>query len=757
MRCMRLRYVLAAAALGAMAGLAIWMGPRLWPVDTARYVHTVPSGALLDRDGAPLYTFLNQDESWCFPRPLAEFSPHLIAATLAVEDQRFYAHPGVDPVALLRAMWQNLRGQRVASGASTLTMQVVRLGGGYERSWRWKIGQALNALRLETALDKEAILAAYLNKAPYGMNLVGAEAAAQRYFGKPARELTVPEAALLAGLPKSPTSLEPLSRPEAAKRRRDHVLARMRDEGHLSPVACAEVQAQPLGAAWHDFPQRAPHLAIRHREAMRRGGTLRTTLRADLQAVAEETAAKYLRRFDNEITNAAVMIVDTQSAEVIARVGSAGFFSGGEGREVDLCTAARSPGSTLKPFTYGLAMQRGLLYPTEKMLDDTLDFGEYSPANFDGIYNGLISASDALQMSLNVPAVAALDRVGIEAMYRFLQGTGFTTLTEQPEHYGLGLTLGNCGVRLDELAAAYTMLASLGAYRPLRLLADDPVPTARPVLDRGVAAALYGMLEHPFPRENAKDLVGSSGVRTRVCWKTGTSTGFHDAWTVAFNRHYVVAVWVGNSDGQAARRLIGAVAALPLAATIFRALEPGAGPAWPAEAAELQPVALCALTGLPATEWCASREKQALPAGLFLNRRCDVHYPGPDGQGVVERWPGDARAWDLARVVRPVTVVPGGEGANTRKQELRITAPAAESRFVHTGESEGDRVLLQSSLDGLAEVHWYLDGRFLGTSGLDSPVYLRLEPGEHQLTCLTADGTTDAVRFEVLTAENAAS
>jgi membrane carboxypeptidase/penicillin-binding protein PbpC len=206
-----------------------------------------------------------------------------------------------------------------------------------------------------------------------------------------------------------------------------------------------------------------------------------------------------------------------------------------------------------------------------------------------------------------------------------------------------------------------------------------------------------------------------------------------------------------TATARASQRLVGAIAALPLAATIFRALEPGTTPAWPAASDEMNEVDLCALTGLPAAEWCPKRESRALPACLFLNRRCDVHYPRPDGGGVVERWPGDARQWDLASVSQPVTVSPDGPGATvTRKQELRIMTPAAESRFIHTGEQGGDKLLLQSSLDGLAPVHWYLDDRFLGTSTPETPLYLTLEPGEHRLTCLTGEGTTDAVNFEVL-------
>jgi len=736
--------LLALVACGLMAVARLWLAVTP-PSDLDAITAHTPSGTLLDRDGVMLHVSLNAADAWCLPRDLDAFSPHLIAATLAAEDQRFRWHPGVDPVAVARAVIGRLTGG-ARSGASTLTMQVVKLSGQDSSTWTGKAVQAAAALQLDASLDKDAILALYLNKAPYGQNLIGAEAAARRYFGKPARELTVAEAALLAGLPKAPSRYQPFRHAEAARARRAYVLRRMAADGWITEAQRAAADAAPLGVAWNDFPRHAPHLAEQFSARLAKGEAVRVTLKHELQARIESQVVKYLKRFDNEVSNAAVMVVDAPSGEVLVRVGSAGFHSV-PGGQVDICAAPRSPGSTLKPFTYALAMERGLLYPTEKLLDDTIDFGSYAPENFDGIFNGLVSTAQALQLSLNVPAVAALDRVGLPEMQRFLQDSGITTLTHAPAHYGLGLTLGNCGIRMDELTAAYAMLANLGEYRPLRIDPATPDTPPRRMLRADTALAVYAMLEHPFPKEPAATLVRASNVNPRVCWKTGTSTGYHDAWTVAFNRQYIVSVWVGNADGKASSRLVGALAALPLAGSIFRALPAQNTPTWPDTTGLQRDAEICSLTGLPSNPLCPNVEHALLPASQFLNRRCDVHRPAP-GRIYAERWPADARHWDLARIGKSIDVAVNNE-ESMRRQALKITAPTEGAAYVLTGEPGGDRVLLRGSVSEDVELHWYQNGAYLGSSAPGRPLYLPLSAGEQRLTCMAPGGESDTVRYTV--------
>ncbi|HPO17024.1 MAG TPA: penicillin-binding protein 1C [Candidatus Hydrogenedentes bacterium] len=736
------------AALALPCGILLLA--HIFPNNAASCIIQHPSWEMTDRNGQLLHAFMNQGEQWCFPRTLKQVSPKLVQATIAVEDQRFYWHCGVDPMALARACVQNVWHTGVASGASTLSMQVVKMRPQDSRSILGKAGQIWNALRLEAGSSKDEILTTYLNKAPYGLNLIGAEAAARRYFGKPAMELTLPEAALLAGLPKSPNGFQPLKHAARAKTRRNYVLHRMHEEGFISQEEFARAKKRPLNAAWHEFPRLAPHLAQGLHQRKKDDALAPVTLDADVQSRVESLITRHLRRFDHEVNNAAAIVVDVASASVLARAGGADFFMKQSGGQMDLCQAPRSPGSTLKPFTYALAIENQKLYASERLLDDTLDLGQYNPENFDGYFNGLVTATDALRFSLNVPAVMILERLGADTLHRFLLKAGLSTLSNSPEHYGLGLTLGNCEVRLDEMAAAYRMLADLGVYTPLRTRAEEKIAEERRVLSRGTALTLYTILNQSLPQETDSNLAKAVGVLPKVCWKTGTSTGYHDAWTFMYNRQYVVGVWVGNSDGKPSQRLVGAWAALPLAAAIFRSLPPLSSPAWPDPGDALKSVKVCSLSGLPASEYCPHTQTVILPRDQYLHRQCDMHYPNPSQQGIVERWPGSARTWDLAHIMNPVTVEPLKEGGSVEeKVVLRIKSPANKAHYVLTGETGGDRIRLDASLEGNATLHWYLDDRYLGTSSNEAPLYLNLATGEHKVSCMTPNGVTDVVNFEV--------
>ncbi|MCC6697478.1 MAG: penicillin-binding protein 1C [Candidatus Hydrogenedentes bacterium] len=740
------RYTLVLAALCAMPVLAL-ASLLLWPMDPAPFMSVDASGELFDRNGRLLYAFLNDEEQWLFPRELDAISPYLVKATIATEDQRFRSHHGVDTVAVGRAVLQNVRGLGVRSGASTLTMQVVKQNGPPSRTIAGKAWQAIQALRLERHATKDEILRTYLNTAPYGLNLVGCEAAARRYFGKPAKELTLSEAALLAGLPKSPGGLMPLKNPENALARRNYVLARMRDEGLIDAGDCERASGQPLDVEWHAFPQSAPHLAMRIRGRIEAEQHVTTTLDLDVQALAERAMTDALKTFDNQITNAAMIVVDVPTASVLARAGSADFFRTPGGGQVDATRAARSPGSALKPFTYALAIEQDLLYSSEMLLDDSLDYGLYNPENYDGKYRGLVSASYALQRSLNVPAVMVLNRIGTTPLYEFLHGIGLTTLTRSADYYGLGLTLGNCEVRLDQMASAYCMLANLGEHRALREVAGEASAPARPVLSRDTCLDVYRMLEQPLPSEFHRDIVQAVGYTPRVCWKTGTSTGLHDAWTFIFNSQYVVAVWLGNNDGKASSLLVGSRAALPLAARVFRSLPPQPGRVWPDVKGGLREVTVCAASGLPVSKWCKRSTTALLPTGQYLNRTCDVHYPRTDGsEKTFERWPAGAKGWDLARVESPRTPNTGGESS---AKGLRILAPSNQADFVLTREANADRLKLRASVDASSILHWYLDERFLGSSEPGKELFLDLSEGRHTLTCMTPAGELDTVQFSV--------
>lgn len=744
----RIRFIAGALLALALIGVALCGVLFLWPMDTAPYLNAPASGELRDRDGRLLQAYLTRDDQWRLPREGNALHPRLRQATVAVEDQRFFAHPGVDPVAVVRAGMQNARSANVVSGASTLTMQLVKMRNAPSRDVIGKIEQALTALRLDWRVDKDTILTAYLNDAPYGGNLVGAEAAAQRYFGKPASELRLSEAALLAGLPKSPTAYDPLRHPDRALARRNHVLDRMREEGMITDAMHTHARADTLGVRYHAFPMEAPHLGARFAVEAGEGSVVTTTINRGIQRMTQDKITRQVNSLGGGITNAAALVVSAQTGEVLAHVGSADFF-GAPGGQVDATRAQRSPGSTLKPFTYACAMQQHRLYPREVLLDAPRDYGRYNPDNFDGEFFGPVAAADALAASRNIPALTVLERVGYDGLKDFLQTAGFTTLTRPARYYGMGLTLGNCEVRLDELVAAYAMLASGGALRPLSWESGRHNAPLR-VLDPGICQVVYEMLAQPMEEEQWRDDPSLPAGAPRVAWKTGTSTGYHDAWTVVYDSRYVVGVWLGNSDGHANNGLIGAYAALPLAARIFRALPDGARPVPPNFGDVTRRVQVCAQTGLPNTPWCPATREDTFPANAYANRRCDVHQPGSGGDTIYERWPAGADGWDLANVATPANTAPDATLANTRQVRPRITSPVARAEFVLTGTPDGDTIALRAE-GGAGSLHWYADGHYLGQADAATPLLWKLTPGTHTIACMDPAGATDSVEFSVRT------
>ena len=742
------------AGWAAMAVIVLVAVVLLWPMDTTVYLCTNPSPMLLDRGGEPLNVYLNAQEEWCLDVRLEDVSPHLVNATLAAEDQRFWHHSGVDTIAVARALFQNLRAGHTVSGASTLTMQIAKMGWPGLRTRPGKAGQAITAWRLECRANKHDILQAYLGRANYGANLIGCESAARRYFGKTARELTIPEAALLAGLPKAPAALSPTRHRAKAQNRRDYVLRRMRDEHYISEAEYESARAEPLDLQNADFPGAAPHLAAHYEKKARLQGTLRTTLNRTLQETSTAVVRTAVEHLAGRINSGAAMIVEVSSGDVLAYVGSADFFEG-PGGHVDACQSLRSPGSALKPFIYAAAFDAQCLYPSERLLDDTLDLGEYRPENFDEEYNGLITASEALRTSRNIPAVLVTARLGMSQACEALEHAGVHTLTRPPDYYGLGVSLGNCEARLADLMGAYRMLAAGGKYRPLRILKDSPIETEKQVFSEGACLGIQAMLRQPFPEDRLADALTGERNIPQVCYKTGTSTRHRDAWCFVFDANYVIGVWLGNNDGSSAPGLLASEVAIPLAEKIYRLL-PSIGltdPPAPENAFRL--VEVCARSGLPVSEYCPQTEQVLLPSSLYLHRRCAVHAARADGPGVSERWPGSTRNWDLAKIDAPLAPVVPLENSGiptpiTKNELLAILSPAPGAEFLLTGGERGDRVKLIASRSATEPMHWYLDDQYLGCSRPDAPLLMPLSLGNHRLACMTNSGETASLHFEVI-------
>jgi len=520
------------------------------------------STLVLDRNGRLLRPFTVADGRWRLPVDVSEVDPKLVAMLLAFEDRRFFEHRGVDPIALLRAGAQLLANGRIVSGGSTLTMQLVRLlEGGSTRSLPGKLRQVLAALALEQRLDKEAILAAYLNLAPYGGNLEGVRAASLAWLGKEPRRLTPAEAALLVALPQAPNARRPDLGPEAARKARDRVLAVARRQGVIDAAEEVAALHEPMPSARRAFPMLAAHTAERAVRTRPDLGVHRLTLDADPQARLEALAAERAAALGPRVS-VAILVADHRDGQVRASVGSAGLLD--EEREgfIDMTRALRSPGSTLKPLIYGLAFEAGIAHPESLIEDRPSGFSGYAPANFDRVYHGTVTVRRALERSLNVPAVQVLEAVGPARLVSRMRRAGAAPVLPDLSPPGLAIGLGGIGVRLTDLVAIYAAIARGGL--PVALTEDWETPAQRPygrVLDERAAWYLTSILAGaPAPANSSPG---------ELAFKTGTSYGYRDAWAIGFDGRHVVGVWVGRPDGAPVPGLAGIDAAAPILIDAF--------------------------------------------------------------------------------------------------------------------------------------------------------------------------------------------
>ncbi|MFZ5691630.1 MAG: penicillin-binding protein 1C [Pseudomonadota bacterium] len=546
-----------AGALVAGSVIAIGLWVRALP-PLPRSVALASSVEVVDRGGRLLRPYATEEGRWRLKARFEDVDPRYLDMLIAYEDKRFRSHFGIDPVAMLRAAWQWLIHREIVSGASTITMQVARLlEPRTERTLAAKLRQMVRAVELERAMSKDDILALYLTLAPYGGNLEGIRAASLAYFGKEPKRLTRAEAALLVALPQSPEARRPDRSAERARLARDRVLGRIAADISIPADEIAAARAEPVPAQRTAMPALAPHAAD---QAVIAAPDLRRhelTIDARLQRALEILARERALSFGPEIS-VAILAVDHASGEVLARVASSDYFDHSRAGQVDLTRALRSPGSALKPFIYGLAFEDGLAHPETLIDDRPIRFGNYAPENFDLTFQGTVPVRKALQLSLNVPAVALLDRVGAARLTARLSQAGGSMVFPKGEVPGLAMGLGGVGVTLSDLTMLYAGLARQGMTVPL-IERKSEAALARPprhLLDPVAAWYVGNVLIGTPPPENA--------ARNRIAFKTGTSYGYRDAWAVGFDGRRTIGVWVGRPDGAPVPGILGRTAAAPI-------------------------------------------------------------------------------------------------------------------------------------------------------------------------------------------------
>jgi penicillin-binding protein 1C len=537
----------------AFAAWVVSLGPL--PLAQAQRVSTT----IIDRNGKLLRAYAMADGRWRLPVDAkTNVDPGYLKLLLAYEDRRFWSHAGVDPFALGRAAFQLVTRGHIVSGGSTITMQLARLmEPRRQRSVYAKLRQIVRALEIERQLTKDQILDLYLALAPYGGNLEGIRAASIAYFGKEPKSLSLAEAALLVALPQSPESRRLDRHPDVAEAARDRVLDRMVGDGRVSEEDAAQAKAVPVPRLRKPLPILAPHSADQAVATVKDAPLIKLTLDSSLQKSLEALAHDRAIALGPNIS-VAIIAVDNETGDVLARVGSPDYFDDRRAGQVDMTRAVRSPGSTLKPFIYGLAFEDGFVHPESLIDDRPIRFGSYAPENFDMTFQGTVPVRRALQMSLNVPAVALLDRVGASRLSSRLKQAGANLVLPKDEAPGLAVGLGGVGITLQDLVQLYAGLARLGSTRPLREIMnvrDDARESLR-LMDPVSAWQVGNVLIGTPPPENA--------VHNRIAFKTGTSYGYRDAWSVGFDGRMTIGVWVGRPDGAPAPGIVGRTAAAPI-------------------------------------------------------------------------------------------------------------------------------------------------------------------------------------------------
>ncbi len=777
----------------ALAALAV-----LWPLspDSLLAASPRPATQILDRNGRVLYEILDPQTGRHRSIPLDEIPLYLRQATIATEDATFYSNPGVDVWAIARAAYINLRGGEVLAGGSTITQQVARtlLMSPEERSqrtlWR-KLKESVLAYRLSRHLSKDQVLELYLNQIYYGNLAYGVEAAAQTYFGKPARELDLAECALLAGLPQSPSAYNPLTNPAAARERQRVVLGLMAKQGYITPEQATEAERETLHFAAAPFPIAAPHFVMYVRERLAamlpegvlRAGGLRvyTTLDLDAQRAAEDAVRRHLAKLaerkpgepDHNVRNAAVVALAPQTGDILAMVGSPDYFSAEIDGAVNAALALRQPGSAIKPLTYAAAFARD--YSPATMLVDTREAfttkegDPYVPLNYDLRYHGPVLLRQALACSYNLVAVKVLQHVGIDALVETARALGITSLDDS-ERWGLALTLGGGEVSLLELTQAYAAFANGGQVVQARailrvedaqgrVVASWGPPAPRQGVSPQVAFLISDALSDNTARAPAFGEDSALRLSRPAAAKTGTTTDWRDNWTVGYTPNLAVGVWVGNADNSPMRDVSGITGAAPIWHDVMEAILRGLPVVDFAPPEGVVRVEICADSGLLPNPDCPHRRLEWFIQGKEPTQVCDWHRAVPIDRlsglvagpncppELVERrvftfWPAEALDWVRAQglpepPIAPCPLHPGGQAAPPEARGLALVSPDPNGVYRLSRALPAEVQALEIAARpmggvGLASVTFHVDGAVVGR--VAEPPYRIMWPmqvGEH--------------------------
>lgn len=758
---------------------------------------TAPTSFVLtDEKGSLLNASIAADGQWRFPYN-KEVPEKFRACILAFEDKRFYYHPGVDVLAIGRALVQNIKRGETVSGGSTLTMQVIRLSRGNNRRNTWnKLIEAIQAVRLECTNRKKTILALYASNAPFGSNVVGLDAASWRYFGRSANQLSWGEMATLAVLPNAPSAIHPGKNRESLLRKRNALLQTLAAKGTIDNATAELAMQEPLPGAPQALPQLAPHLLDRFKkdyaQQKRESTGIQTTVNIHIQEQVNTIVAQHqLALRGSQINNAAAMVVDIESGNILAYTGN--IYNTADAAlesHVDVLSAPRSPGSTLKPILYASLLTEGSLLPRQLIPDIPTQLNGYTPQNFDLGYDGAVPANRALARSLNIPAVKMLQQYKYPRFYDVLKQCGLSTLKNPADFYGMSLILGGCEVTPYELAGVYSSMARMYKHESankgkwnsadwfmprytLEIKADNS--QTKPSTQRSNLFD-YPALWHMFNamtevmRPGEEGLWGLFGSAQRIAWKTGTSFGFRDGWAIGLTSRYCVVVWTGNTTGEGRPGLTGITAAAPVLFDIFRILPrsdwfnpPGSGFIY---------MPICRASGYKAGPDCMAADTMLVSASSSNASLCPyhrrIHVDKTGNYRVTASCELPENMQHPSWFVLPPTIeyyykqhhadyrplppyMPGCEPENTRA--LEIVYPEEQARIYIPLEVSGERgntIFKATHRDPNSKLFWHMDDAFAGTTQRFHQLAVNATPGAHTLTVVDENGESVTRRFEII-------
>ncbi len=780
--------------------LAVFFGILLllnliFPPKVNLYYSTI----ITDADGEILHAFLSTDDKWRMFVELNEINPTLRKAILAKEDRFFQYHFGVNPVAICRAIFNNITKKRRTSGASTITMQVVRMLNPNERTYLNKISEIFRAMQLEIFYSKDEILQLYLNLVPYGSNIEGIKSASYLYFQKSPDRLSLAEVTALVIIPNRPTSLKLGTKNPLIVEERNKWLRRFQAAQLFDNQAINDALREPLNVFRHEAPKNAPHLSLRLKKEFPEKAIIQASIKQAMQAKVEQMVTNYANRTRAMgINNAAVLVINNETMQVEAYVGSAGFGDKLDAGQVDGVQAIRSPGSALKPLLYATAFDKGIITPKNIINDVPTNFNGFEPENFDRKFNGKVSVAFALANSLNIPAVKIVRDLGKKNLIEQLKKADFQTVRRQEKDLGLSIVLGGCGVTLEEMTQLYAAFANGGRWQKCNLT-TRPSPTGREKkqsfhLGRASVAKWLGFA--PFPIGEGLGLLGEvlispaatyfiteilSQIKRpdlpnnfdytyrlpKIAWKTGTSFGRRDAWSIGYNKKYTVGVWVGNFSGVGVPELSGAETATPLLFQVFNTIDYNASNTWFRQPEAVVSRQVCAESGDLPSEYCSNRILDYSIRNISHTRKC-THIKkfyvntSESMSYCTQCLPIDGYKEKLYSNFTPELVsfyeqkhilyekIPPHNPTCTRVFKTINNAPIitnpndGSAYFINKNDTQQIQLACQTSND-VREVYWYINDRLLQKTTANKPLFFTPSLGKIKISCTDDKGRTSSI------------